>query len=152
MKIRQVNKNDVDALINVVTSLSRFYLKDKEGLLPEWFANSLSSNEFESRIANDEYQNYVYEVSGILAGYISLKGRSHLFHLFVLPEYQGNGIARMLWEHVKLLSGSPVYTLRSSLFAVPIYKKFGFYVSGDVQEKEGICYQPMELRVESLRQ
>lgn len=148
MRIRDATRSDVKAIIRIVSSLSGYYLKDKSGTLPEWFAKTLHEHEFERRLISDEYSNFVYEVNGTIAGYISLKGLSHLFHLFVLSEYQGNGVARALWEHAKLVSGSQIYTLRSSLFAVPMYKKFGFHVSGDVQEKEGICYQPMELRPE----
>jgi predicted GNAT family N-acyltransferase len=41
------------------------------------------------------------------------------------------------------------FTLRSSLYAVPIYKRFGFSESGPVGTKDGISFQPMELRRES---
>ena len=150
MSIREATKSDIKAIIRIVSSLSRYYLKDKDAALPLWFSKTLHEHEFENRVIGNDYSNFVYEVNGSIVGYISLKGQTHLFHLFVLSEYQGKGIARMLWEHVKLVSGSQVYTLRSSLYAVPIYKTFGFCVSGDMQEKEGICYQPMVLRAERL--
>ena len=83
-----------------------------------------------------------------IIGYISLKGDSHLYHLFVSAEYQGQGIASKLWRYVLSQNTSQTYSLRSSLFAIPVYQKFGFKISGDVQSKDGIQFQAMELNLQ----
>ncbi|WP_425475087.1 GNAT family N-acetyltransferase [Brenneria uluponensis] len=41
--------------------------------------------------------------------------------------------------------GLNTYTVRSSIYAVPIYKKLGFKESESVTSKEGIRFQPMVL-------
>ncbi len=147
MSIRVANKYDVSNICSLVSSLSHFYLESCEMELPNWFAETLTTEAFLSRIQSDEYLNFVYEVQGEVVGYLALKGNSHLYHLFVSESYQGKGISRCLWSHAITKCIAEIYTLRSSLFAVPIYKKFGFKVVGEAGEKDGIGFQPMELRV-----
>jgi len=147
MNIRVANKHDVADICNLVKSLSHFYLESDENELPDWFSETLTEGAFLNRILNDEYHNFIYKIRGDVAGYLSLKGNSHLYHLFVSEVHQGQGISRHLWNHAMNEYTSEVYTLRSSLFAVPIYKKFGFKAVGEVGEKDGIGFQPMELRV-----
>ena len=147
MSIRVANKNDVPKICTLVKSLSYFYLESDKTELPNWFAETLTSEAFQNRVQSNEYQNFVYEEQGEIVGYLALKNNSHLYHLFVSESYQGKGISRYLWSHALTKCVSDLYTLRSSLFAVPIYKKFGFKVIGEAGEKDGIGYQAMELRV-----
>ena len=80
-----------------------------------------------------------------------MKAGNHLHHLFVDEAHQGKGIARYLWQEIMERCPSDEYSLRSSIFAIPVYKKFGFSESGDLSEKEGIQFQPMSLQMaESL--
>ena len=147
MSIRVAVKNDVVKISNLVASLSHFYLKDAKDPLPLWFDKTLTKDAFLERVAGAEYSNFVYETDDEIIGYISIKGSSHLFHLFVDEKHQGKGISRKLWEFATNVCASEVYTLRSSLFAVPVYRKFGFIESDVAGEKDGIGFQPMELRV-----
>ncbi|MCH8529481.1 MAG: GNAT family N-acetyltransferase [Saccharospirillum sp.] len=96
-------------------------------------------------MSGSECLNLVYEVDGSIVGYLAIKGGSHLYHLFVSEAHQGKGIAKQLW--MAAIEGSPVkcFTLRSSLYAVPVYKRFGFEESGPAGLKDGISFQPMEL-------
>lgn len=145
MKIRIATNNDAEKISELVKSLSHYYLKDKSGVLPEWFQSTIKKNAFYERIQNSEYSNYLYEENKLIIGYISIKDKSHLYHLFVSEEHQGKGVARKLWEYAANECMSNIYTLRSSLYAVPIYKKFGFVESCAAQENDGIGFQAMEL-------
>lgn len=145
MKVRGAIKDDASSLCTLVISLSHFYLENDQDELPSWFRETLTQEAFLNRIESDDYHNFVYEDQGKVIGYLSMKGNRHLYHLFVSEPYQGKGISRQLWNHVMIECVSDIYTLRSSLFAVPVYKRFGFKVSGDAEEKEGIGFQPMEL-------
>lgn len=151
MSIRAANQNDVPQICSLVISLSHFYLKSEEGVLPCWFSETLTESAFLDRISNAEYQNLVYEVQGKVVGYLALKGNSHLYHLFVSESHQGKGISRSLWQHVLNECKTEKYTLRSSLFAIPIYQKFGFRVVGEAGEKDGIGFQSMEMRTDKSR-
>jgi GNAT superfamily N-acetyltransferase len=66
----------------------------------------------------------------------------------VSEQYQGQGIARALWENITTHCACRSYVVQSSLNAVPVYKRFGFIESGAVAEKDGLQFQPMELNHE----
>jgi len=146
VSIRVAVKNDVVKISNLVASLSHFYLKNPAHELPEWFEKTLTKSAFLSRVESTEYANFVYEKEGEIIGYIAMKGDSHLYHLFVSENYQGKGLSRALWQFATNSCTANVYTLRSSLYAVPVYRKFGFIESDAAGEKDGIGFQPMELR------
>ena len=147
MNIRVAVKDDAIKISNLVASLAHFYLNNKEIDLPQWFNKTLTKDEFIRRIASSEYSSFVYELDGEVIGYIAMKGSSHLFHLFVAEKHQGKGLSRELWQFAISVCVSNVYTLRSSLYAVPIYKKFGFVESETAKDKDGIGFQPMELLI-----
>ena len=145
MSIRVANETDLPQIAGLVASLSHFYLDDPGKELPVWFRDSITEAAFAARVSSPEYLNFVYEEAGVLMGYISIKGGSHLYHLFVAQAFQGRGVSRLLWLHAKEHSQSKHFSLRSSLYAVPVYKRFGFVESGPVGTKDGISFQPMEL-------
>jgi len=146
MSIRTANSSDAPRLRSLVIGLSRFYLRDPKATLPAWLASSLSELEFVGRLTSNDYCNYVYEIDGKVVAYISIKRPGHLYHLFVAGPHQGQGIARLLWEHASKQSKNRTYTVRSSMNAIPVYKRFGFVESASAGEKDGVLYQPMELR------
>ena len=145
MSIRQATEADAIKLSRLVKSLAHFYLDEPESELPIWLSQTLTENAFSERLSSDSYTNFVYEKNNKIIGYISLKKPNHLYHLFVLEQFQGKGLSRLLWEHVKNSGQHSSFTLRSSIYAVPVYKRFGFCESGQVGTKDGVSFQPMEL-------
>lgn len=144
MAIRRAVKDDMLPIKNLVHDLAGYYLQDKTAPLSPWFAQSIRLSEFETRLLNADFMHFVYTLDDVVVGYIALQGGSHVYHLFVATEAQGKGIARALWERVCAEAPATRYTVRSSLYAVPVYQKFGFRESGPGANKEGIGYQPME--------
>ena len=148
MSIRVAVKQDATALADLVGSLTCFYQEDRSKPLPKWFMDTIQPASFELRIASPEYLNLVYEEANAVKGYISIKNTSHLYHLFVCEELHGKGIAKQLWQRAKsAYPESRYFTVRSSLYAVPVYLKFGFHKTGSVGVKDGIGFQPMELGI-----
>lgn len=145
MEIRRAVAEDILPIKDLVHSLTGFYLQDKTAPLPTWFAQSISLSEFEDRLLNPEFIHFVYTHNGVVQGYISLKSGNHVYHLFVAANAQGKGIARALWQKACATTSATRYTVRSSLYAVPVYKKFGFKESGPAANKDGIAFQPLEL-------
>lgn len=145
MSIRQATVEDASSIKNLVSSLSHFYLEDENAVLPEWFSTTLSIAEFERRLSNKDFNNFVYSLDDVIIGYISLKDKSHLYHLFVAEHHQGEGIARQLWDYATSDTGVRVYTVRSSMFAIPVYQSFGFKASEVASSKDGIAFQAMTL-------
>ena len=145
MIIRLATSADVAEIRTLVMSLSHFYLKDNRDELPSWFSDSLTQASFQQRLDNPDYVNFVGVIGNELVGYLAMRRPSHLYHLFVSQQHQGKGLARTLWQYAMSQCQADVYTLNSSLFALPVYRKFGFIESAEAGEKDGIGFQPMTL-------
>ena len=143
---------EAPALAQLVNGLSHYYLDDPKAQLPDWLSDTLTEASFTARLAEPNYINLVCkfkdEVSGaeVIQGYMSIKDQSHIYHLFVAEAFQGKGIAKQLWNHARALTQSKSFTVRSSLFAVPVYKQLGFVEAGEVGCKDGVSFQPMKWR------
>jgi GNAT superfamily N-acetyltransferase len=98
---------------------------------------------------------FVYHVAlveGELAGFIGLRERSHVFHLFADERWQRRGIARRLWEEgrdLALESASEarhpgVFTVNASNHALPFYESLGFVRTAPMQVA-AVLYNPMKL-------
>ena len=78
---------------------------------------------------------------------MALRDNSHVYHLFVDPRVQGQGIASALWAEMKAHArahGNPGrFTVNSSPGAMPVYSAFGFTAAGERQEDHGLIYVPM---------
>jgi ribosomal protein S18 acetylase RimI-like enzyme len=148
MRIRKARLTDAKALAKLVYSLAHYYLQCDTDQLPDWFLKPLTEKSFNARLMSDNYTTLLCEDEGKIVGYVAIRGGSHLHHLFVDEAYQRKGLGRQLWDTVRGLCPSPEYMLRSSMQAIPVYEKFGFEISGDVSEKEGIQFQPMRMEVE----
>lgn len=146
MTIRKAEAKDADNIKVLVDSLAHFYLTDEQPEIPSWFAHTLQQSEFERRILSTDFELYVYELDNEVVGYISVKNRTHLYHLFVAKEHQGKGISTMLWQYVNDNLAMEIQSVRSSLFAIPIYHHFGFRKIGLPESKGGISFQTMEIR------
>ncbi|MBI1425724.1 MAG: GNAT family N-acetyltransferase [Gammaproteobacteria bacterium] len=145
MSIRPANETDVPQIAVLVKSLAHYYLNDPSRELPSWLNNTLTYEAFADRISSSEYLNFVYEEAGTIVGYISINRNGHLYHLFVAEQSQGKGISRLIWEHAKQYCECVCFSVRSSLYAIPVYKRFGFCETGPVGTKDGVSFQPMEL-------
>jgi len=95
---------------------------------------------------------YVYHVAledGQLAGFIAIRDNSHLFHLFVGKRWQGQGLARRLWNVARAAAvargGDGDFTVNSSNHGVPTYEAFGFVRVGPMQCAKGLYFNPMRL-------
>lgn len=94
---------------------------------------------------------YVYHVAlvdGDLAGFVGVRGRSHVYSLYVDKRYHRRGIARRLWETARAaaLDGAPdhpgVFTVNASNYAVPSYEALGFERTAPMQVAI-VRYNPM---------
>lgn len=145
MNVRQAMTEDVAEIRALVVSLSGFYLSDPHAAPPRWLTETLTVEQFGSRLGSTDFVNRVALVGGELVGYVCMKKNGHLYHLFVSEQHQGKGIARALWGSMLECCKCSTYTVRSSLYAVPMYKRLGFVETGPVAEQEGVQFQTMEL-------
>jgi GNAT superfamily N-acetyltransferase len=83
-----------------------------------------------------------------LVGMIELRGTDHLSMLFVDDRFHRRGIARALLEGaIQRLAGPGAelsnIEVNSSRYAIPIYRRLGFEISGPEQTVNGITFTPM---------
>jgi GNAT superfamily N-acetyltransferase len=114
------------------------------------FVNTISPPTVVSNIQNPHYLYVLGFVGNELVGVAAIRDMKHFYHLFVAPEYQHKGIAKALWHYLKtqaVATGTDIFTVNSSLYAVSVYEKFGFSPTSEPQTKSGINFVPMQLSV-----
>ena len=75
--------------------------------------------------------------------FIALRGGSHVYHLFVRSDRHRRGIAGALWRQAKTLSGHDTFTVRSSLYAEPVYARLGFVREAPPRTDNGVTWVAM---------
>jgi len=92
-------------------------------------------------------------VGGALAGVAAVRNHSHVFQLFVGTRYQGQGIARKLWDRLRKdcirRAATGAFTLNAAPGAVPVYLHMGFVIDHDPGRVRGkVIAAPMIYRVD----
>lgn len=147
---RKANEKDARAITDLVAQFCTDFFVHPNGKGAEEFLESVSEKA-EISYLNDARYHYLLALDqGELAGFIALRDMSHIFHLFVNPAYQGMGLARELWQRILAQTNehaySSVFTVNSSVKAIPVYEKFGFARSEEILEVHGISFMPMHLQ------
>jgi GNAT superfamily N-acetyltransferase len=151
--IREATLADSERISRLIYSLARKYITHEftsdgaKNLL-----SSMKSEEIKKQITSG-MKYHLAEIDGQLVGVVGVRDNRHLYHLFVDEEHQKQGIAKELWcvaLELCLLKGNPgTFTVNSSKYALPVYKKLGFVVKSVPQENNGVIYIPMELTINS---
>ncbi len=141
--LRNATIEDADAISLLVASLVHHFLDDPDAEEVQPFLASLTPAATAQRIASPDFSHYVAEDDSGLCGVIALRGGSHLYHLFVRANRHRGGVARALWTHAKALSGHDTFTVRSSLFAEPVYARFGFIREAPPRTENGVTWVAM---------
>jgi GNAT superfamily N-acetyltransferase len=142
--IRRATTLDALAASCLVAELAHYFVADAASEQVGPFLAGLNASCYADRIASPDFIHYVAEDLRGPCGIIALRSDSHIYHLFVRKDVHGQGIARALWEHAKALSSSPRFTVNSSLFAVPVYERFGFIANDSPQAANGLVFVPMQ--------
>lgn len=90
-----------------------------------------------------EYEHFIYVQENEIVGFIAIKDKNRLFHLFVNSKYHKKGIAKALWDNIKEQYDVSNMSVNSSRYAIKIYESFGFKINGEQSEYLGLTYQPM---------
>ena len=147
MTFRPGSPADAEAIVGLIASFQTELTDDPSGAGAEEFLASVSVQAEREYLASERYRFLIADSGSQLAGFIAIRDRSHLFHLFVERSHQRQGLARRLWEQAleKLCTPSSdgSLTVNSSLRAVSVYKAFGFVPAGSIQSMHGISFLPM---------
>jgi GNAT superfamily N-acetyltransferase len=149
MNTRSATPADARSLAGIIASFQPTLTLDPSGVGAEHYLASVSEEAERQYLESPRYTYLVAEHGGEVVGFIAMRDRTHLFHLFVAAEYQGQGIASRLWLQARghaVRPGKPsVFTVNSSLNAVVVYERFGFVPSGAEVQAHGIAFLPMRL-------
>lgn len=146
VEIRTAHISDAPAISELVNEVAHGCL----GADAAAFVSTISPSTVASNIQNPQYLYVLGFVGNELAGVAAIREMKHFYHLFVAPEYQYKGIAKSLWHYLKteaMATGTSIFTVNSSIYAVPVYEKFGFSPTNEPQTRNGISFVPMQLSV-----
>ncbi|WP_420126884.1 GNAT family N-acetyltransferase [Longimicrobium sp.] len=149
MHIRPATAGDAAGISALILSVSRFFTLHPDGEGAEAFLANLSPQAIGGYLVSPAFAYQVAEEDGALAGVVAIRDNAHLHHLFVAAAHHGRGLARQLWDAAReaaLRAGNPgEFTVNSSIYAIPVYERFGFVPTGPRVEQNGIAFLPMKL-------
>ncbi|MBX3724777.1 MAG: GNAT family N-acetyltransferase [Xanthomonadales bacterium] len=151
MIIRTATPADAGPIAALIASFQPMLTVDPSGAGAEAFLASVSESAERDYLSSPRYLFLVAERNADLAGFIALRDRTHLFHLFVARPHQRSGLARALWHAArarameKHVGAEVIFTVNASANAVAVYRAFGFRPDGDLVESDGIRFLPMRL-------
>lgn len=133
----------------VITVFEKFVGPDFSPMGRAEFIQYAQPNAIAQRIQLNHFAILAIAAHRDIVGLIEARNLSHLSWLFVAEAFQGQGIARILFEKLlaELRDRNPnlsVLTVHASRYALPIYEKFGFKATAQEQNYQGIIYTPME--------
>jgi len=144
MIFRRARPEDAGAISGLIVSFLNEFTVDSNGIGAEKFLASVSAEAEKTYILSDHYDYLIAEIAGELAGFIAMQDKTHVFHLFVAPQHQRQGLARTLWQRARDAAGqhnvAQVFTVNSSLLAVPMYERFGFVRASAPVPRNGISF------------
>ena len=149
MLIRPITDYDIPAVARLFHVLATEFIVHES--TPASAATFLREND-EDGLRGFIARGHVYhvaEIEGEIVGFIALRERRHLFHMFVAKRLHGQGIARKLWEVARRAAiedgHDGIFTVNASNFAVPVYEAMGFVRTAATQCTNGLYYNPMQL-------
>lgn len=141
--VRQANLADAPAICALLRAVTPLIVPDPTDPEAVVFLESLKEHAVAERLMAPNYFHLVAERGADFCGYIATRNGSHLYHLFVQPRLHGQGVGRLLWQHLLRASGPGPYTVNSSVSAVAVYRNFGFTPSGEPQLQRRPPFVPM---------
>ncbi|MEI8571494.1 GNAT family N-acetyltransferase [Methylomonas sp. LW13] len=152
--IRTALATDAECVSQLIGSVANRCTISPTGDGAELFYSSISPQAIDCYIADANILYLVGLLNGKLAGVVAVRDARHLFHLFVAPDcqYQGIGTALALRAITLSLAACPseTFTVNAALSSVPFYARLGFQPLGPKIEDKGVAFVPMQLPSSAL--
>ncbi|WP_153446859.1 GNAT family N-acetyltransferase [Vibrio algicola] len=153
VNIRSAVISDSKAISELILPLAKKYICPTCDASAHYILLNSMSEENVGKYLSTNY-NYVIAVTANdeVVGVAGVRDNSHLYHLFVDDNFQGNGLSRQLWEAVKEESikngNSGIFTVNSAVNAESVYSRFGFKRTEGIRNRQGMIDIPMLLDLE----
>ena len=143
-EIRHALEADAPAISELIYASSCACIFSPEQPCPDWYQASIQPAQIRSLLGAAEMVWLVAASNQTLAGVLAISDRCHVKYFFTQPNIQKQGIGKQLWQFAFNggMLGNTV-TVRSSLFAVPVYSRLGFKAVEPPQIFNGMHYQTM---------
>ena len=146
-EIRHALEADAPAISELIDASSRACCFTPQQPCPDWYEASIQPAQILKLLGSSQMVWLVAAANKSLIGVLAISERSHVKYFFVHPTSQKLGIGKQLWEFASgggLLANT--VTVRSSLFAVPVYERLGFKTVGSAGVWNGMHYHTMVAR------
>lgn len=158
LHFRTATLNDCSAISALILRCAeRFLLADFSPQGQSLLRNSLQPSAITQYLEQGMYYQLAFadgESGRELVGVLALKRPCHLYHLFVEPQWHSRGIARQqfeaAWPQIERWAqdaGVAHLTVNSSLYAAPVYLRWGFVPESSPRDRGGVIDQPMRLQL-----
>jgi len=150
MQIREMHRGEEAKAMELVKEVfTKFVAPYYVPLGIDQFMKYIELRALKRRLLSGNYALFLAEDGGRVVGVLELRDYGHISLLFVAESYQGYGLARSLFNHIRIRiavghPGQRVITVNASPNAKQIYEKLGFNQVGIEQEVTGIKFIPME--------
>ncbi|WP_105259156.1 GNAT family N-acetyltransferase [Pseudoalteromonas sp. T1lg88] len=149
--IRKAEISDAKSISELILPLTNKYVCPTcDVSVHSILLDSMSKENIEKYLStNYDYVVAVTENNEVV-GVAGVRDNSHLYHLFVDDNFQGNGLSRKLWETIKekaIKNGnSGAFTVNSAVNAENVYLRFGFKRTEGIRNQQGMVDIPMVLK------
>ena len=145
--IRNAFPTDAQSISTLIRGKSRYCIINPSGEGAEHFFSTITPEAITGYVTSPNFIYLLGFISAEVAGVVGIRDRKHLYHLFVTSKFHRRGVGSALWAHAKTraLERGIVesFTVNSTLFALPVYKRFGFKSQGTLVKENGVAFVPM---------
>ncbi|CCN72906.1 GNAT family N-acetyltransferase [Vibrio nigripulchritudo] len=148
--IRKAEISDAKAISELILPLTKKYVCPTcDASVHSILLNSMSEESIGKYLSTN--YNYVVAIStnNEVVGVAGIRDQTHLYHLFVDDNFQGNGLSRKLWETAKeeaiRKGNNGKFTVNSAVNSEGVYLRFGFKRTEGIRNRQGMVDIPMVL-------
>lgn len=131
IKIRKLGKDDEVELWKLkVNTIRNVNIKDySQEQIKVWATDEYNSDKWMKRVK--DMNPFIAEIDGKIVGFADIQDDGYIDHFFCHNEFQGQGVGRMLMQHL-INKGKeksiPRFYSHVSITAKPFFEIFGFHV------------------------
>lgn len=148
IKIRKAEISDAKSISELILPLTEKHVCPTcAPSVHDILLNSMSEENIKTYLSTNYDYIVAVTTSNKVVGVAGVRDNSHLYHLFVDDDFQGNGLSRKLWETMKEAANKKGnngnFTVNSAVNSEGVYLRFGFKRTEGIRNRQGMVDIPM---------